>query len=184
MKFKLLALAGLVAASGSALAESAPYAKLTSVNGLVTVSANSQMTNAKAGMALAQGSQVLVSSTGSANVQFANGCAVFLKPGQSMAVSNAECSSINAQRTSVGVAAGSATGGMGVSLAAAGLSATQIFVLTAVAAAIGVAGLVEIIENDDDTVTLVATDSEGGTVQTTIPARRPARRPTPPISGA
>jgi len=121
MKFKLLALAALVAASGSALADAAPYAKVSSVNGLVTVSAKSQMINAKVGMPLDQGSQIMVSSTGMANIVFANGCSVFLKPGQSMGVSEAECSSINAQRTSEGMASSGAAGGQ----TAAGLGLTD-----------------------------------------------------------
>ena len=177
MKFKLLALAALVAVSGSALAESAPYAKVASVNGLVTVSAKNQMTNVKAGMALAQGSQVLASSTGAANIVFANGCAVFLKPGQAMSVSESECSAINAQCTSVGVASSAATGGFGEAAAGLGLTTAQIAIL----AAVGVGAVYTITKDDDNNTVITATNptTPGTTpVTVTVPA------PPPAISGS
>ncbi|MEX1167805.1 MAG: hypothetical protein WEK74_13240, partial [Hydrogenophaga sp.] len=154
MKLKLFALAALVAASGSAFADAAPYAKVSSVSGLVTVSTKSQMMNAKMGMLLSEGSQVLVSSTGSANVVFANGCAVFLKPGQAMAVSNAACSAVNAQRTSVGAASSAATGGLGATLSAAGLSGAQITALALLAGAATVATVVEVTKDDAGNATV------------------------------
>lgn len=110
MKFKLIALAcaaSLAAVSGAAMAQAKPYAKVEALNGAATVSANSQNTAATLGMALAEGSQVMVGSAGMAKITFANGCTVTLNAGESMNVTESECSAILARRAGLPVAGGS-----------------------------------------------------------------------------
>ncbi|WP_234264190.1 hypothetical protein [Hydrogenophaga sp. NFH-34] len=107
-----------MAASAAVMAESKPYATVTSVSGVVTVADKSQMLNAKPGMVLSQGASVLTGSTGIATVQFASGCAATVKPGQMLAVQEAECSASHARATApmvIGGGSSAATGGEGLS---------------------------------------------------------------------
>lgn len=116
-KHTLTAIAIAIGAGSALAADATPYAKVASLSGVVTVSGKNQMVNAKAGMALQQGSNVMSSITGTATVQFASGCSVFLKPGQMLSVQESACSAIQAKRTSVGVGGSQATGGEGEAIA-------------------------------------------------------------------
>jgi hypothetical protein len=110
MKIKLIALAcaaSLAAVSGVAMAQTKPYAKVETLNGTVTVSANSQSVPATSGMALTEGSQVMVGGAGTAKITFSNGCTVTLNANDSLRVTESECSALVARRAAVPGAAGS-----------------------------------------------------------------------------
>ena len=69
MKTSLVALV-VASAASIAVAQQAPYAVIKSVEGLVTVTSNNQLTNASANMPLQQGAEVLSTSNGKATIQF------------------------------------------------------------------------------------------------------------------
>lgn len=156
MKSQLLALT-LVAAAGAAMAQNAPYATIGAVSGAVTVSSKDTMVTATPGMALKQGQSVVTSNAGSATVLFASGCSVALKPGQMVAVQEAECSAIQAKRVRTGAGGSAATGGEGEE----GLSNLQI-------AGIGV-GAIAIVNE--------LTKSDNNNTTTTPPAETPVETP-------
>lgn len=110
MKHVLL---GLMAATAAAAnATEAPYAKVVSVDGKVTVSSKSQMVPASLGMSLAQGASVLPGSGAGVTVQFASGCQLSAKGGQVLTVDESVCSATSAKAQTVKGSAGSmATGG-------------------------------------------------------------------------
>lgn len=92
MKNHLIA-ALLLIYGGAALAQAqpAPYAKIVEVNGLVTVTTNNQLSNAVKDMPLVRGGQVLTTGSGTATVEFADGCKVSLQPGQSLLIEETAC---------------------------------------------------------------------------------------------
>ena len=108
MKTSLVAL--VVAASASAaVAQQQPYATVKSVEGLVTVTSNNQLTNASANMPLPQGAQLLSTSSGKATVQFASGCTVTVQGGQSLQIQESACTAFLAANPGA-AGAGTATG--------------------------------------------------------------------------
>ena len=92
MKTHLLA-ALLLVCGGAAMAQAqpAPYAKIVEVDGLVTVTTNNQLSNAVKDMPLVRGGQVLTTGSGTATVEFADGCKVSLQPGQSLLIEGTAC---------------------------------------------------------------------------------------------
>lgn len=81
----------LAASTAVAQTPAQPYARIISVDGLVTVTSGNQLSNATSGMSLSQGAQVLTTGNGTVTIQFANGCTATLRPGQSLAVQESEC---------------------------------------------------------------------------------------------
>ncbi|MFP8781193.1 hypothetical protein [Hydrogenophaga sp. RWCD_12] len=168
MKTSLVALV-VASAASIAVAQQAPYAVIKSVEGLVTVTSNNQLTNASANMPLQQGAEVLSTSNGKATIQFASGCTVTIQGGQSLPVSEAACTQFLAANPGAGAGAGGA-----------GLS-------TPTKLLIGAAGL-----------GVLYNQTRGGTTPAPAPAvvpptpapapapaaAAPAPAPTPPISGA
>lgn len=74
-----------------------PYARITDLEGLVTVTTGNQLSNAAKNMALPKGSQVLSTGNGVATIQFANGCKVTLRAGESLMVEENECAAFLAK---------------------------------------------------------------------------------------
>jgi ABC-type uncharacterized transport system substrate-binding protein len=66
------------------------------------------------------------------------------------------------------MASSAATGGLGESLAAAGLSAAQITALAALAGVASVAAIVEVTKDDDGNAVVTATTTTGETVTATV----------------
>lgn len=120
---KLLVAVLVASAAGSVMAQQqAPYATIKSVEGLVTVTSNNQLTNATANMTLPQGADVLSTSSGKATVEFASGCTVTVQGGQSLQIQETACTAFLAANPG---AAGAGATGMATStkvlLGAAGL---------------------------------------------------------------
>ncbi len=74
-----------------------PYARITELEGLVTVTTGNQLSNAAKNMALPKGAQVLSTGNGVATIQFANGCKVTLRAGESLMVEENECAAFLAK---------------------------------------------------------------------------------------
>ena len=74
-----------------------PYARITDLEGLVTVTTGNQLSNAAKNMALPKGAQVLSTGNGVATIQFANGCKVTLRAGESLMVEENECAAFLAK---------------------------------------------------------------------------------------
>lgn len=118
---KLLVALLVASAAGSVMAQQqAPYATIKSVEGLVTVTSNNQLTNATANMALPQGADVLSTSSGKATVEFASGCTVTVQGGQSLQIQETACTAFLAANPGAAGATGMATSTK-VLLGAAGL---------------------------------------------------------------
>jgi hypothetical protein len=107
MKTSFVALV-VAAAAGAAFAQQQPYATIKSVEGLVTVTSNNQLTNASANMPLPQGSQVLSTSSGKATVQFASGCTVTIQGGQTLQIQETACTAFLAANPGAAGAGGAA----------------------------------------------------------------------------
>ena len=100
MKKQLLALSFMLVA-GAAVAQNAPVlpvARIVSTNGLVTIGSGGTLSNAAVDMQLFQGSNVLITSTGTAELLFTGGCRITLNPGDVFQVSEANCRSLLASR--------------------------------------------------------------------------------------
>ncbi len=82
---KLLCVFAALAVAVSALAQ-ASLGTIANVQGLVTVSDGTTIGNAVPGSPITDGMQFVTSSTGSLTLQTANGCAVTLKPNQTVTV--------------------------------------------------------------------------------------------------
>lgn len=120
---KLLVTFLVASAAGSVMAQQqAPYATVKSVEGLVTVTSNNQLTNATANMALPQGADMLSTSSSKATVQFASGCTVTIQGGQSLQIQETACTAFLAANPGAAGVTGMATstkvllgaGGLGV----------------------------------------------------------------------
>lgn len=120
---KLLVAMLVASAAGSVMAQQqkpAPYATIKSVEGLVTVTSNNQLTNATANMTLAQGADVLSTTSGKATVEFASGCTVTVQGGQTLKIQETACTAFLAANPGAAGATGMATSTK-VLLSAAGL---------------------------------------------------------------
>ncbi len=117
-------------------AQAAPNAgTLENVVGTVSVGGQGFVAQAKSGMALAEGSTVLVSSKGMATIALANGCTVSLMGSQHFTVNSklsceqsiASVKSLAATtrlaQAPVGTGTGGVTGGVGAGFGAGGLGA-------------------------------------------------------------
>lgn len=161
---KLLVAMLVASAAGSVMAQQqpAPYATIKSVEGLVTVTSNNQLTNATANMTLPQGADVLSTSSGKATVQFASGCTVTIQGGQTLQIQETACTAFLAANPG---AAGAGATGMATStkvlLGAAGLG--LLYDQTRGGGAGG----------NGATVVLPTTPGTPATVTTPTPPRRP-----------
>lgn len=92
MKKLVIALAA-VAATSFAVAQQGtePPAKVSSVEGLATVTSGNQLVNVTAGMALPEGGLLMVTQGATVTVQFKSGCTATLVGGQSLTISDASC---------------------------------------------------------------------------------------------
>lgn len=169
MKPSLVALF-VASAAGSALAQQAPYATIKSVEGLVTVTTNNQLTNAASNMQLPQGAQVLSTTTGKATIQFASGCSVTIQGGQSLDIQETACTAFLAANPG---AAGAGAGGVS--------GTTKLL-----AGAVGLGLLYNQTRggnNTTPTVVLPAPAPSPAPVAGTPAVAAPAPVPVPPISG-
>lgn len=171
MKTSLVALV-VASVAGSAMAQQAPYATIKSVEGLVTVTANNQLTNASANMPLPQGAEVLSTSTSKVTIQFASGCTVTISGGQSLAIQESACTAFLAANPGAGAGAG---GGAGMS------TTTKLL--------IGAAGLGLLYDqtrgsNTTPAPTVVLPTPAPAPAAPAPAAAAPAPAPTPPISGS
>lgn len=171
MKTSLVALV-VASAASTAFAQQAPYAVIKSVEGLVTVTTNNQLTNASANMPLQQGAEVLSTSSGKATIQFSSGCTVTIQGGQSLPVSETACTQFLAANPGAGAGAGA--GGAGLS------TPTKLL--------IGAAGL-GVLYNQTRGGTTTPAPAPAVVPPTPAPAPAPAAAapapaPTPPISGS
>lgn len=170
MKTSLVALVALVAvaAAGAAFAQQQPYATIKSVEGLVTVTSNNQLTNASANMPLPQGAQLLSTTSGKATVQFASGCTVTVQGGQSLQIQETACTAF--------LAANPGAAGAG----AAGLSAPTQWAL----GALGLGLLYDQTRGRGNGATVVAPVTPGPPT-VTPPTPTPGGPPGgPPVSGS
>ena len=110
MKKQLLALSFMLVA-GAVAAQTAPVqpiAKIVSTEGLVTIGFQDTLRNAAADMRLFEGSRVMTTTTGIAEIVFDSGCRVTLKPGEVFNVSDASCKALLASRAGALPGAGAA----------------------------------------------------------------------------
>jgi len=108
MKKQLLALSFMLVA-GAVAAQTAPVqpvAKIVSTQGLVTIGYQDTMRNATVDMRLFEGSRVMTTTTGIAEIVFDSGCRVTLKPGEVFNVSDASCKALLASRAGAAPVAG------------------------------------------------------------------------------
>jgi len=113
----LFLLAGLIV-SGSALAQgAAPVVGTTAeVEGLVTMSVGTSVSNVAGSVDVLDGSRFVTASTGTVTLKFADGCIVKLSPNQSLVVDNSKpCATRIAAIQPVGTATagGGGIGGLG-----------------------------------------------------------------------
>jgi hypothetical protein len=100
---KNLILATVISTAATAgIAQQAPYATVTTVEGLVTVTSGNLLTNVTPGMPLPRGAQLVNTSTGKATVVFGSGCAVTLEPNQTLLVEESVCTEILARGAGAG----------------------------------------------------------------------------------
>lgn len=102
----LVSCAAVAGAQTPTAAPAQPYARVVSLEGLVTVTTANRMANASNGMELVKGAQVLTSGNGNVTIRFSNGCTATLRPGQSMEVQESQCALLLARAQSVPTTAG------------------------------------------------------------------------------
>lgn len=122
MKKQWLALSFMLVA-GAVTAQTAPVqpvAKIVATEGLVTIGFQDTMRNAVVDMRLFEGTRVMTTTTGTAEIVFDSGCRITLKPGEVFNVSDSSCKALLASRAgAVPVAVAAAAAGAGVGAAGA-----------------------------------------------------------------
>ena len=107
MKKQLISL-GLALMAGAVAAQTAPVqpvAKIVSTEGLVTIGYQDTLRNAAVDMRLFEGTRVMTTTTGEAEIVFDSGCRVTLKQGEVFNVSDANCKALVASRAAAAVTA-------------------------------------------------------------------------------
>jgi len=100
MKKQLLALSFLLVA-GAVAAQTAPaqpVAKIVATDGLVTIGYQDTLSNAAVDMRLFEGSRVMTTTTGMADIVFDSGCRITLNPDEVFNVSDQNCKALLVSR--------------------------------------------------------------------------------------